>query len=133
VTIAILAIATILGFIATLWGIVGAYTDALRDVAAAEERAVTRKRLESYEKFGQKLEDSLGLRGKGSAGRIERSEARFAEKGLIRTTYANLQNVGAVESGILLKSIVESTRSNLVLAGLGLATSTLASLGSLFV
>jgi hypothetical protein len=132
VTITILALATILGFVLTLWGIVGAYTGAKRDVIESQERAATIKRLENEER-AEGIADRAAEPQGDSRARIAKYEAIYADLGIVRTTNDNLPGVGARETARLLEMVVKSTRSNLIIAGFGLGASTLASLGSLFV
>jgi len=140
----LLLILTILGALATVWGVVGGYYAAKREVRKAEERNDKMRTLldqESEHRVRFQAERGMDLIPIPADFRefldappevAGPSEERFAEAGLTRPTLSRIELLSMQESVRLLRIILDSARGNLITAGLGLVLATVASAWSLY-
>lgn len=120
---------TLIGSGLTIWGLVSAYFNARREVSRAGDRIETGKRLAAEE---QAAIDALSIRTEQSTSEIHaRFERKYAEHGIVRPSRAESSYLAAHETKRLVGLLLDSTRSNLIWAGVGLVLSTIASAASL--
>lgn len=128
----VLVLATVLGFVITILGLVAAWYSARKEFDHAQARIDKMEELAKAE-----LEDNPPPPGDRSSmilfmGRDEKWDAIYAQNGLTRPTYDNTVFLAAYESRRLLCLVLNSTRRDFLIAVGGLLISTAASVGSLF-
>ncbi|WP_431221310.1 hypothetical protein [Leifsonia xyli] len=146
---AVLVIGTIVGFLFTAGGLVAAYVSARRQVKKERNRVGAIEKLTGDEIAEQRAanDEAQARRARGefpshvelsdwtrqlSEERVARYERQHAELGSTRASWASQPFLAAHESVRVAGLVLDSTRSALILAGVGLVISTAASVGSLF-
>ena len=129
----ILAGLTALGAGIAAFGLIGAYRSARKDYVRAGERIDKMKSLGAEERDENRNRQPEEITAELSQARHERFERLYAEIDVVRPSYDSLPYLAAYEAQRLLGIILESTRTNLLTAGVGLLLSTAASIASLFV
>lgn len=155
--IAIVAALYVLGLVFTGWGLFNAVITTQRDLITAKQRIVTLERLESKHKAERaavdedlKIERAAFNEGLGRSITPDdnktwndRQSARlgvltaqhdeeYAALDLVRATYGNLPRLAQYESQWVIQRLIDSNKINLVLLGVGIVMSTVASIWSLF-
>lgn len=120
-----LVIATIVGFLITIGGLVAAWFSARREYNDAEVRIDNLERLNREERTEERGDEP-------AEERHARWTAEYQEHDLIRPTRDNVPYIAAYESRRLLGLVLKSTRRDFLVAAFGLLVSTAASVGSLF-
>lgn len=128
----ILVLATVLGFLITVIGLVAAWYNARKQYDEAKTRIDDLERLGEQERAEAKAHQDAATREESQA-RYDRWTLEYERHDLIRPTYSNLPYISAYESRRLLGLLLESTRRDFLVAAFGLLVSTAASVGSLFV
>lgn len=121
---------TLIGSGLTIWGLVSAYFNARSEVSRAGDRIETGKKLAAQEQAA--IEALTVIRTQQATSEIHsRFERKYAEHDLVRPSRAESPYLAAHETKRLVGLLLDSTRSNLVWAGVGLLISTLAAAASL--
>lgn len=124
-----LIVATVVGGTLIAYGILAAFFVAQRELDRADQRAQKAERLRE----GWRQEH----RAAGSAEEREainlKYQRLYQEAELLAPSYDNVDRLSGFESRRLLRQVLESTRSNLLWAGLGVLISTAASTASLVI
>jgi hypothetical protein len=116
---------TIGGAAITIAGLVGAFKSAQHEVRRAGERIDIGKQLAVEE---QEAINALSIRAPNNTAQVHSDfEKRYAEHDIVRPSRSETPYLAAHETKRLAGLLLESTRSNLIWAGVGLVLSTLAS------
>lgn len=128
----ILLVATIVGFLVTVGGLVAAYRASRREYKDAGKRITLMRELGEREQAAQAEVKSGPDQGERSAALHAEYERIYTEHGLVRPSYDNIVYLAQHESQRLLGMVLNETRRDFVIAGIGLLVSTVASAGSLY-
>lgn len=144
----LLAWLTVVGAVITVLGFVRAYFDARAAYADAQTRLAVMERLEaledaedaarsaaheaSFEASGMNRRDYEARRAALSKERTAVFTALYDRHELRRVTYDNITFIAMFESRRLLREVLKSTGPDLLIASVGLAMSTFASVASLY-
>ena len=132
----ILLLATIAGFLITVWGLVSAYLAAVRENKAASDRIATAAQLSAAEDDERKLIEEKDIEQSERSALFlqlyQRYDVLYKDNDLVRPSYDNVVDLAMYESQRLLGMLLEETRRDFLIAGIGLLVSTLASVGSLY-
>lgn len=127
-----LLIATVVGFVVTVAGLWAAYKAAAREHRESVARIGLMREISDREDAAQ---DAIphGPERESQADAV-RSEydRQYALHGLLRPTYENIDTLALHETQRLLGMVLQETRRDFVIAGVGLLISTIASGASLF-
>jgi hypothetical protein len=121
----VLIVATIMGFLLTVGGLIAAFISAAKEVEASGIRYLKSLRLAAEEK----LANQNRLKADPSSSGIDMNHEfirRYSAEGLIRPSFGNFTYVPALEARRLLKLTLQGARVNLVVDGIGLTVSTAA-------
>jgi hypothetical protein len=128
----ILLVFTIFGFLVTVGGLVAAYRSARREYSDAADRITLMRDITKREQQSHAaLEPGPDLDIRNEAINQE-YEQIYAKNDLVRPSYDNIVYLAQYESQRLLGMVLNGTRRDFLIAGVGLLVSTVASSGSLY-
>lgn len=155
--IAIVAALYVLGLVFTGWGLFNAVITTQRDLITAKQRIHTLERLDVKHKAERALVDSeLSVERDAFYASLNRDplpgdhkawderqrarldvltaqhDAEYVRLDLVRATLGNLPRLAQYESQWVIQRLIDSNKINLVLLGVGIVMSTIASIWSLF-
>ena len=129
----ILSTAFAVGFILTAWGLIGAFLASRRDLVLSEEMFKRDEVIQTEEIAEAEAGVVRGWSIDEQRAIIDRYRARHDENGWPRPPgYSEVARSGA-EAIYILRKLLVAARNNLILAGIGLLVSSVASIVALFV
>ncbi|WP_426520994.1 hypothetical protein ACPPVQ_09680 [Diaminobutyricibacter sp. McL0618] len=123
----------VVGFLLTAGNLLGAFVSVRKQVSTEEQRISDSKALSEDERADMAARTAEQERDVEHSGAIqEKYNTLYDQRGLIRPSYDNLVYLSAYESKRIVGLTLDSTRDNLIWAGVGLFVSTIAGVWSLW-
>ena len=130
----VVAVLIVVGFLLTAGNLVAAFLSVRKQVFKEEKRIVDSKALaeEEHAEMDARTPEQ-GADAAFSAAIHEKYRIRYDERDLIRPNMGNLAYLSAYEAKRIVEMSLDSTRGNLIWAGVGLLVSTVAGVWSIWV